>query len=126
MALRRLNSLKVVSPGSTFAATATHLILPNPKPEQSSNVVDKLLGNNRIIRCIAYGVQESDGKSTIATAKPMVQKNINYATNTTPRTIPNLRPEHVSPFFDKVIGEHSILQALFYGIQDTAWSWLPQ
>jgi hypothetical protein len=107
-----------------------HTSIPNAKPEHVSSRLHQLIGSNKLMQCIFYGVQDmAEDKSTqavITTATEVVAQTMKQAAKTVvvevrpAQLIPNPRPSTTTPGLARILDRYPLLQCVFYGVQETA------
>jgi hypothetical protein len=116
--------------------------IPNARPENISVRLHRIISSNRVTQCIFYGVQDvtkdSHAAVAITTAKEAVADTVRKAAKTVTvdvspvvkaaktvavdskriRFITNARPENIGPALASFIDRSSLLQCIFYGVQE--------
>jgi hypothetical protein len=98
-------------------ATNIHISLPNPRPQHVSPRIDRLIGSNRFLRCVLYGVEDGAASIPCSLTTTMTQqpsKVIKVRLETPrPRLMPNPRPEYVGASFHRLMARVTFCNSFF-------------
>jgi len=116
--------------------TNAQIPLPNSRPEHVSERLDRLIGSNRLVRCIFYGVQDATRSSTVETTLPTkTSEEISTIQATTEtiiqqamqsRLLPNTPPAHLNLHLQRIISRSQILKCIVYGVHENVDSTQPK
>jgi hypothetical protein len=92
-------------------------IAPEPRPQHVSPRIDRLIGSNRFLRRVLYGVEDGAASSPCSLTTTMTQqpsKVIKVRLETPrPRLMPNPRPEYVGASFHRLMARVTFYNSFF-------------